>query len=47
MQYKYFPTSHTWMASMASEYAKEVFEEEKSLIKEKLAQGLQFSITTD
>ena len=28
------------MASMASEYAKEVFEEEKSLIKEKLAQGL-------
>ena len=40
MQYKFFPTSHTRVASLASEYAKEVIEEKKSLIKEKLAHGL-------
>ena len=40
MEYKSFPTSHTWVASLASEYAKEVIEEKKSLIKDKLAQGL-------
>ena len=40
MEYKSFPTSHTWVASLASEYAKEVIEEEKSLIKDKLAQAL-------
>ena len=47
MEYKSFPTSHTWVASLASEYAKEVIEEKKSLIKDKLVQVLQFSITTD
>ena len=44
MQCKSFPTSHTWMdtwmVSLASEYGKEVIEEMKSLIKDKLAQGL-------
>ena len=45
MEYKSFPTSHTWVASLASEYAKEVIEEKKSSIKEKLVQVLQFSIT--
>ena len=47
MQYKSCPTSHTWVASLASEYAEEVIEEKKSLIKEKLVQVLKFSITTD
>ena len=40
MQYNSFPTSHIWETSLASEYAKEVIEEKKSLIKEKLARGL-------
>ena len=47
MQYKSFPTTHTWVVSLASEHAKEVIEEKKSLIKEKLVQVLQFSINTD
>ena len=40
MQYKFFPTSHSGVASLASEYAKEVIGDKKSLIKEKVAQGL-------
>ena len=40
MQYKSIPTSHTWVASLVSEYAKEVIDEKKALIKEILAQGL-------
>ena len=35
------------VASLVSEYAKEVIDEKKALIKEKLAQGLKFSLTTD
>ena len=40
MQYISFPTSHTGVVSLASELAKEVIEEKKSFIKEKLAQAL-------
>ena len=48
MQYKSFPTSRTWVASLEyAEYAKKVTEEKKYLIKKELVQVHQFSITTD
>lgn len=45
--YKSVPISAPGVASQVSQYAKEVMEGQKALVKEKLARGLRFSVTTD
>ena len=47
MQYKNIPTSDKGVASLVSQFATEVSEEKKDLIKTKLANVLKFSVTTD